>query len=86
MPGLVGIVSEEGINEQLVDRMANSIKHEEFYRVDKHISSYFGIERVHLGIFNPEPQPVFNEDKSLCIFMDGKIYDYENQLDELKKR
>jgi asparagine synthase (glutamine-hydrolysing) len=40
--------------------------------------------RVHLGIFNPEPQPIFNEDKSLFIFMDGKIYDYDKEKGELK--
>ena len=86
MPGLVGIISEEGVNEQLVDQMANSIKHEEFYRVDKYISTHFGVARVHLGIFNPESQPIFNEDKSLFIFMDGKIYDYGEQRNELKNR
>lgn len=86
MPGLVGIVSEKTVDEQLLNRMIDSIKHEDFYRIDKYISSHFGIARVHLGIFNPEPQPIFNEDKSLCIFMDGKIYDYEDQLNELKNK
>jgi asparagine synthase (glutamine-hydrolysing) len=86
MPGVVGIVSENVVDEQLLDRMVNSLKHEDFFRVDKYISSNFGIARVHLGIFNPEPQPIFNEDKSLCIFMDGKIYDYGEQLNELKNK
>jgi asparagine synthase (glutamine-hydrolysing) len=86
MPGLVGIVSEDGMNEQLLDRMVDSIKHEEFHRVDKYIGSHFGIARVHLGIFNPESQPIFNEDKSLCIFMDGKIYDYEEEINKLRNK
>ena len=85
MPGLVGMVSENAVDEQLLDRMVNSIKHEESYVVDKYISSYFACARVHLGIFNPELQPIFNEDKSLCIFMDGKIYDYEEKMNRLKK-
>jgi asparagine synthase (glutamine-hydrolysing) len=84
MPGLVGIVSETAVNNKLLDRMVDSLKHEEFHRVDTYINPHLGIARVHLGIFNPEPQPIFNEDKSLCIFMDGKIYDYEAQLKELK--
>jgi hypothetical protein len=46
MPGLVGIVTEDGVNEQLVDRMTNSIKHEEFHQVDKYINPYFGVARV----------------------------------------
>jgi asparagine synthase (glutamine-hydrolysing) len=86
MPGLIGIVSENVIDEQLLDRMVNSIKHEEFHRVDKYFSQHFACGRIHLGIFNPETQPIFNQDRSVCIFMDGKIYDYKDKLNELKKR
>ena len=83
MPGLLGIVSENALDEQLLNRMTNSLNYEEFYRVDKYIGSYFGCTRVHLGIFSPEPQPIFNEDESLCIFMEGKIYDYLDPKKEL---
>ncbi len=86
MPGLIGIVSENVIDDQLLNRVVNSLKHEEFHRVDKYFSQHFACARIHLGIFNPEIQPVFNEDKSLCIMMDGKIYDYKEKLNELKKR
>ena len=86
MPGLVGIISENGIDKQLLNRMVDSLKHKEFHRVDRYIDSHLGVARVHLGIFNPEPQPIFNEDNSLCIFMDGKTYDYEEQLNELKNK
>jgi len=86
MPGLVGIISSSGVHGQLLDRMVDSLKHERSYCIDKYISSPFGIARIHIGIFNPEPQPVFNADKSLCIFMDGKVYDYREQLNELKNK
>jgi len=86
MPGLVGIVSSNGVDGQLLDRMIDSLEHERSYRVDKYLSPGFGIARIHLGIFNPESQPVFNEDKSLCIFMDGKIYDYKGRLNDLKNK
>jgi len=86
MPGLIGIVSKNGVDKQLLDQMTNSIKHEEFYRVEKYIESYFGIARVHLGTFNLEPQPIFNEGRSLCIFMDGKIYDYKEEINRLKEK
>lgn len=86
MPGLVGIVSSSGVDGQLLDRMVDSLEHEKSYRVDKYISPGFGIARIHLGIFNPESQPVFTEDKSLCIFMDGKIYGYKGKLNDLKNR
>jgi asparagine synthase (glutamine-hydrolysing) len=66
--------------------MVELLKHEEFHRVDKYFSPNFACARIHLGTFNPEIQPIFNPDKSLCIFMDGKIYDYKEKLNELKIR
>lgn len=72
--GLVGITNGD---ERLLDRMINSVKHRKGYRIDRYINSSFGIARVHLGIFNSEPQPIFNEDKSSFIFMDGQIYGYQ---------
>jgi len=38
MPGLVGIVSKKAVDEQLLNRMIDSIKHENFYRIDKYIN------------------------------------------------
>ena len=86
MPGLIGIISTQNENsniENLLSKMCQSIKHEEWHKIDSHISKSAGLGRVHLGIFNPEPQPIFNEDKTLCILMDGEIYDYENLKQEL---
>ncbi len=84
MPGLVGIASKTELNAKLLDQMINSLKHEDFFQVDKFINLNIGISRIHKKIFNPEQQPIFNEDKSLCIFMDGKIYDYQDDLNKLK--
>jgi len=84
MPGLIGIVWHNKVDELLLGRMTRSIKHEEWHRVDKYSDSFFSAARVSLGIFNPEPQPIFNEDKTLCIFMYGKVYDYEKKVNELK--
>lgn len=86
MPGLIGIISTQNgkaNTENLLTKMCNAIKHEEWYKTDSHTSKSAGLGRVHLGVFNPEPQPIFNEDKSLCIIMDGEIYDYTNLKQEL---
>ena len=82
MPGITGIVGTEA--ESLLRRMYNSIKHEDWYLLDEHFSSLFNIARVHLGTINPEPQPIFNQNKTLCISMYGEIYDYENDKAKLK--
>ena len=83
MPGLIGILSNKRVDDSLLDMMANSIKYEDWYRVDKYSDSFFSAARVSLGIFNPESQPIFNEDRTICIFMYGKIYDYESKVNNL---
>ena len=84
MPGLLGTISDDVRDRQLVDRMVDSIKHEQWYKVDRYTSPPFNIARVHLGIFNPEPQPIFNEDKTLCIFMEGTVYGYDDEKKRLE--
>jgi len=69
--------------KNLFEKMSNSLIHEKWHFIDKYIDKNFGIARIHLGIFNSEPQPIFNEDKTLCIFMDGKIYGYKEDRDRL---
>ncbi len=84
MPGLVGVVSELVRDGQLLDRMVGSVKHEEWYRTDRYVEPPFSVARVHLGIFNPQPQPVFNEDRSLCLFMEGRVYGYDEEKRRLE--
>jgi len=66
--------------------MVGAIKHEEWYRTDRYVAPPFHVARVHLGIFNPQPQPVFNEDRSLCLFMEGRVYGYEEEKRRLEAR
>jgi asparagine synthase (glutamine-hydrolysing) len=86
MPGLIGFVHKNSSNGKILEKMINSMKHEDFYKVDKFSNSSLGIARVHLNIFNPESQPFFNEDGSLCIFFDGKIYDYCDDMEKLEHK
>ena len=85
MPGLVGIVSRYNdsidIKDLLLD-MCQVIQHEKWYKTDTFIDKTLGLGRVHLGIFNPESQPIFNQDKTLCIIMEGEIYNYQNMKEE----
>ena len=86
MPGLVGIVSTHNENsntEDLLSKMCRAVRHEEWYKTDTYVNKTVGLGRVHLGTFNPEPQPIFNEDKTLCVMMEGEIYDYQDMKEEL---
>lgn len=86
MPGLVGILEmKENVLdiEQLLLKMCKIIKYEDWYKTDKFLDKKIGIGRVSLGILNPEMQPIFNETKTLCIMMEGEIYDYHQLKEDL---
>ncbi len=88
MPGLVGVVGKAGgsQSERLLADMAQAIKHEDWYQVDLYQGEGFGLGRVHLGFLNPEPQPIWNEDKTLCLAMEGEVYDYQDLKQQLIAR
>lgn len=89
MTGIVGILklTDNPVNiENLLVEMSKAIKHEKWYKIDKFISDKIGLSRVSLGVLNPEPQPIFNEDSSLCIMMEGELYDYADLKKDLKSK
>lgn len=88
MPGLLGYIKKNDVisDNSLIDNMCKTLMHEKWYKTDKITEDHFAFARVHQNIFNPEQQPIYNNDKSLCVFMYGKIYDYENDLQRLEKK
>ena len=89
MPGLLGYVNcdnniTKNKKSDLINNMCNSLMHEDWYKTDLLEGETFAFARVHQNIFNPEPQTIYNKDKSLCIFMYGKIYGYEDDLQRLE--
>ncbi|NJD51875.1 MAG: asparagine synthetase B [Candidatus Methanoperedens sp.] len=86
MVGLAGVVSTDNKEidiEKLSSLMCQVIKHEERHKTELYISNGIGMGRVHLGILNPEPQPMFSKDRSIWIMMDGEIYDTQDIKTEL---
>jgi len=88
MPGLVGVAGEMPSSERsgLLQCMAQALKHEDWYQVHLYADDGIGLGRVSLGILNPEPQPIWNEDRSLCIVMEGEVYDYADEKRLLVER
>jgi asparagine synthase (glutamine-hydrolysing) len=84
MSGIVGwagnIGEPAGI---LLERMSESIHYAAGDRVDKWYDEFVALSRVHHALINPEAQPIFNEDNSLCIVMSGEVFGYEQQKQEL---
>ncbi|MCK4320992.1 hypothetical protein KAX08_00515 [candidate division WOR-3 bacterium] len=90
MSGLVGIYSKsilKSINpDKLLRSMAREITYIDTDVVETWNDSTFAVTRVHHNIINTEPQPIFNEDKSLCISMDGEVFGYEKDKKQLINR
>jgi asparagine synthase (glutamine-hydrolysing) len=86
MPGLVFIIKERKNTmniEDLVKKMCNKLKNESWYQLDTFFDEFIAMARVSLGVINTESQPIFNQDKSLCIMLDGEIYDYQKLKEDL---
>lgn len=90
MPGIVAIIEAENQgssdNQSLLRDMASSITHENWQKKETYLRPPLAIARVHLGIENDETQPIFNEDKSICIFMEGNVFGYDEDKKELELR
>jgi asparagine synthase (glutamine-hydrolysing) len=74
------------MNDALLSSMAGAISYENWHKMDLHVGPNLSCARVHLGITNPEKQPIFNEDNSVYIVMSGEVFGYEDEkrLLELK--
>jgi asparagine synthase (glutamine-hydrolysing) len=88
MPGLIGVIGEVASETQdrLLDNMAQALKHEDWYKVHLYSDEGVGLGRVSVGVLNPEPQPIWNEDHTLCIVMEGEVYDYGDEKRRLIER
>lgn len=74
MLGIVAVVGSK-IDESLMDFTVCSTNHEKLRQTDLYFESPLAIGKVHSGTINAEPQAIFNEDKSICIVMDGEGLD-----------
>jgi asparagine synthase (glutamine-hydrolysing) len=88
MPGLIGIVGEPDLErlKSLLAEMVKDLKRLDWYQTDVYLDKYIGLGRVSLGIANPEPQPIWNEDKNMCIVMEGELFDYQDLKQHLLER
>jgi asparagine synthase (glutamine-hydrolysing) len=85
MPGIVGFAGKSGLedNQKFLHDMAQALDSGSRYKVDLFTREKMGLGRVGLGIVNSDPQPIWNEDQSLCIVMEGELYDYAQQKERL---
>jgi asparagine synthase (glutamine-hydrolysing) len=87
MPGLICIASS--LNHTIdggkpLEKMIESLSGKQYF-TDRFCSAHFCAARVHLGTFNPGPQPVFNNDKNVCVLFDGELYGMAEEKQRLAK-
>jgi asparagine synthase (glutamine-hydrolysing) len=85
MPGIIGFVNntlQDGA-DQLLRRMAQALDPQHGICVDLHHEDGLGLGRTSLGIVNPQPQPVWNEAHTLCLVMEGELFDTASLKQEL---
>jgi len=80
MSGITGYINNtEKSSATLLDNMSKLMQFTMRDCIDKWSDDCLAISRVHHGVINSEPQPIFNEDKSLFIVMEGEVFDYKKQ-------
>ena len=79
MPGLVGYVGIDVAEDDgaFLNGMARALEPEDVFHLDAYQDRDTGLGRVSLRIINPEPQPTWNEDRTICVLMEGELYGYE---------
>lgn len=86
MCGIVGIY-EKGINhETLINRMLQIIAHRgpDGATWVKHADFTLGHRRLAIIDLKTGNQPIYNEDKSICIIFNGEIYNFKELKKELQ--
>jgi len=89
MCGINGFINYNNDSQTLIERMNKKIQHrgpdgEGFY-LDKNIS--LGHRRLSIiDLSENGKQPMFNEDKSLCLIFNGEIYNFEEIRNDLQEK
>lgn len=77
MPGLVGYFGNPPHMDMHahLEQMMSALEPENIYQRQTYVEQSLGLGRVTLGIFNPQTQPVWNPQRTRCIFFEGEIFD-----------
>jgi len=84
---MCGIAGFTGKDKKLLQTLLDSIKHRGPDGEGQYVDERFSLGMRRLAIIDPEggKQPIWNEDKSVCIFFNGEIYNYREVWEELKQ-
>lgn len=85
MCGIVGFVDKSKNKKKTIKDMADLIKHRgpdsDGYYIDKEVA--LGFRRLSIIDLEGGDQPIYNEDKTKLVFMNGEIYNYKALREDL---
>src|SRR3954453_3063430 len=89
MCGIAGKVSADGpVDRALVERMCELIEHRgpDSRGIFADPCAVLGIQRLAIIDLETGDQPIYNEDRSLVVVLNGEIYNYRELRAELRSR
>lgn len=88
MPGVIGFAGKTNIEDSQIflREMAKALDSGDRYQVDLFFDGDAGLGRVSLGLVNPSAQPVWSEDRSRCIVMEGELFDQAHLKQDLAQK
>ena len=85
MCGIVGFIDKSKNKKKIIKDMADLIKHRgpdsDGYYIDDYIA--LGFRRLSIIDLAGGDQPIYNEDKTKLVFMNGEIYNYKEIKEDL---
>ena len=85
MPGIAGFQGTAGAQaaDALMTALVQALGVEDGYKVDCFSSPNLGLARVHLGLVDSQPQPLWSADRSIALVMTGEIFSWDGlELEE----
>jgi asparagine synthase (glutamine-hydrolysing) len=83
MPGLVGFVGEPQHGNVLLSQMVNALLDEPWYEASLEQRSNFGLGRISLNYLDNAPQPIWNENQTICLALEGEIFGADSLRQQL---
>ena len=85
MPGIYGFLDDlnQDINQKLLDDMAAALDPGLTAHNESNLEPGFGFGRTSLGIVNTEPQPIWNDDRTICVVLEGELYNTQSLVNEM---
>ena len=91
MCGIVGKVTPAGsepVRQEMLERMCAALKHRgpdsRGLHVDEHVG--LGIQRLRIVDLETGDQPIYNEDRSIVVVLNGEIYNFQELRQDLTRR